>query len=276
VTDLDRHVNFEACFNFRDLGGYETADGARLRWNTLYRSDTLHRFTPSDAGTFRALGVRTVVDLRSQREIDDYGRIQVADGDFAWHNLPMLDDVKLAPAPRSDPVTDPTPPDPPPPPGERYYMILQEFRQSVARVFSILAAEDALPAVYHCTAGKDRTGIVSALILDSLGVPDETIARDYLLTDAGRERSSAWIEINEPQLAAFLAQIPPERRLARPENILAMLELVRSDHGSVRGLLNGFGVSNDQLDRMRKRLLEPRRGAQVSGSSGSGRPSGRG
>jgi protein-tyrosine phosphatase len=276
VTDLARHVNFEACFNFRDLGGYETTDGARLRWNTLYRSDTLHRFTASDAGTFRALGVRTVVDLRSQREIDDYGQIQIADGDFAWHNLPMLDNVKLAPAPRSDPMTDQTPPDLLPPPGERYYMILKQFSESIARVFSILAAQDALPAVYHCTAGKDRTGIVSALILDSLGVPDETIAEDYLLTDAGRDRSSAWIEVNEPELAAFLAQIPLERRMARPENILAMLELVRSDHGSVRRLLNSFGVSTDQLDRIRKGLLEPRRGDHVSGSSGSGPPPGRG
>jgi protein-tyrosine phosphatase len=251
VTDLTRHVSFEACFNFRDLGGYETADGPRLRWNTLYRSDTLHRFTAADTETFRSLGLRTVVDLRSQTEIDDYGRICIADGNFVWHNVPMLDNVKLAPAQR----TDPTPPELPPP-GEGYYLILKQFSASIAKIFSILAGDDALPAVYHCTAGKDRTGIVSALILESVGVADETIAADYLLTEAGRERSLAWITVNEPEFGALLAQVPPERRMVRPQNILAMLELVRSEHGSVRRFLNSFGVGDDQLDRIRDRLLE--------------------
>jgi protein-tyrosine phosphatase len=312
VTDLNRHVSFEACFNFRDLGGYETADGAHLRWNLLYRSDALHRFTTSDADTFRALGMRTVVDLRSQTEIDDYGRIRVVDASFVWHSVPMLDNVKLALPVGTDTVRPARPvgetvaatrgtsnpgtsnpgtsnpgtsnpgtsnpgtsnpgtsnpgtsnrgtsttatPTPPLPAGQGYYLILKQFSASVAQVFSILAADDAFPAVYHCTAGKDRTGIVSALILESLGVSDETIAEDYLLTELSRERSLAWITDNEPEFGALLRQIPPERRIVRPENILALLELIRSEHGSVRNLLHSIGVGDAQLRRIQERLVE--------------------
>ncbi len=257
MTGLARHVTFEACFNFRDLGGYETADGRRLRWNVLYRSDTLHRLTPSDAEMFRSLGLHTVMDLRSQREIDDYGAIRVDDGGFAWHNVPMLDNVRLAPPDPSPPGTPP--PEPPPEallPGAGYYMILTNFSESVAKVLAVLGTDGALPAVYHCTSGKDRTGIISALILDLLGVPEDVIADDYVLTEAARERSSAYIKANEPEFAALLAQIPPERRTTRRENILGMLERVRSEHDSVEQLLYSFGVTHEQLDHLRNQLLD--------------------
>ena len=95
MLDSSRHVWFEACFNFRDLGGYETADGRQVRWNTLYRSDTLHRLTAADGKNFSALGLRTVIDLRSKTEVEDFGRLGVATESLVWHNIPMLDDVKL-------------------------------------------------------------------------------------------------------------------------------------------------------------------------------------
>ena len=86
-----RHISFEACFNFRDLGGYPTEDGRKLRWKTLYRSDTLHRLTASDAEVFAALGVQTVIDLRSGNEVVDYGRLRAEAGDVAWYHRPILD-----------------------------------------------------------------------------------------------------------------------------------------------------------------------------------------
>ncbi len=203
-----RHVDFEACFNFRDLGGYPTVDERHLRWGTVYRSDTLHRLTVADVEVFRALGLRTVVDLRSSTEIDQYGRLGISEAGLTWHNVPMLDNLQLSPRDPSElvlPLEESSP-------GEGYVRIAEEFAPSVAETFRILAGEDALPAVFHCTSGKDRTGIVAALMLDVLGVPDETIASDYCLTEATQVRSTPWIEQHEPEFAAFLAQIPPERR----------------------------------------------------------------
>ena len=176
-----RHVRFEACFNFRDLGGYQTAGGHRVRWATLYRSDTLHRLTATDAEAFNALGLRTVIDLRSLTEIDQFGRLGVTREDLTWRSVPMLDNVRLALPDPSDPPVVPSRPDPATP-GEPYVRIAEEFAPSVAAVFGILAGEDALPAVFHCTSGKDRTGILAALVLEVLGVADEVIASDYVLT----------------------------------------------------------------------------------------------
>jgi protein-tyrosine phosphatase len=248
-----RHVEFEACFNFRDLGGYETADGRTVRWNVLYRSDTLHRFTASDLDTFNSLGLRTVIDLRSATEIDDYGRLEGADDELTWHHVPMLDKVKLAP--RDDQDSPPLVPTPMAP-GEGYVYIVETFGDSVASVFSLLAG-DALPAVFHCTAGKDRTGIVAAMLLDVLGVDDEIIASDYVLTELARPRTAAWIEENEPAFAAWMAQVPPEHRVVTHDMITGFLAGLRSKYGSPAEFLLEHGVTHDQLDTLRSRLLVP-------------------
>jgi protein-tyrosine phosphatase len=251
TTDASRHVVFDACFNFRDLGGYPTSHGGRVRWGTLYRSDTLHRFTDADAEIFRALGLRTVLDLRSRTEIDDHGRLdEVHDDHVAWHHVAMLDNVKLAPG---APGTETTPEILAP--GEGYLRIAEQFGASLARAFTILAADDALPAVFHCTSGKDRTGMVAALLLDLLGVEDRVIADDYVLTTAARARSTPWIEANEPQFAAFLAQIPPERRVISADTILGFLAGVRERYGSSRAFLVHVGVGDEELSTLRARLL---------------------
>jgi protein-tyrosine phosphatase len=256
MTDPQRHVEFEACFNFRDLGGYPTADGGQVRWGTLYRSDTLHRLTDADAEAFRALGLRTVIDLRSVTEVDDHGRLDPAHDHLAWHHVAMLDNLRLAPsAPGETPVPVPLPADDPTP-GEGYLGIAERFGVSLARVFELLAADDALPAVFHCTSGKDRTGIVAALTLDLLGVDDDVIADDYVLTAASRARSAPWIQANEPEFAAFLRQIPVERRVISGETILGFLELARAKYGSGRGLLVHLGVRDADLDALQVRLVE--------------------
>lgn len=260
MSSLDsRHVAFEACFNFRDLGGYETRDGGRIRWRTLYRSDALHRLTAADERAFAALGLRTVIDLRSRTEVEDYGRLQVGSDEIAWFGIPMLDDVRLRPRDPSEEAAAPPPADLPAPlpePGEGYAKILEDFGGAVARAVKLLAGEAALPAVFHCTSGKDRTGILAAVILDALGVPDETIAADYMLTGATWRRSLDWIAVNEPDFAAFLAELPAEVREVTPEKILGFLAKVRAAHGSIPELLARLGVTRSELDALRARLLE--------------------
>lgn len=254
MSEATRHVPFEACFNFRDLGGYRTADGRQIGARQIYRSDTLHRLTDADADTFRSLGIRTVVDLRSRTEVDDHGRIEIADADFVWHNVPMSAELKLAPRG----------PDQPPPdfanlsPGESYLLMTERYAESLGTVFSILTGRDALPAVFHCTSGKDRTGIVAALLLELLGVPDHTIISDYVLTEEANERSMLWIEAHEPDFAAYLNEIPYERRAPSPEKIAGFLERFRAQFGSAEEFLANIGVAPARLDDLRERLLADR------------------
>jgi protein-tyrosine phosphatase len=255
VLHASRHVEFEACFNFRDLGGYEARDGRHVRWNTLYRSDTLHRLTAADADTFGALGLRTVIDLRSQTEIDDHGRLAHHVDAVDWHNVAMLDNLKLAPPDPGDKVPESVTAPVDLAPGEGYVLITERYAEAIAQVYRLLSRDDAFPAVFHCTAGRDRTGIISAMTLDVLGVPDDVIADDYVLTEVARERTTAWIEANEPAFAAYMAQFPPERRVVRAETILGFLDGLRVKYGSVPGFLGGIGVGEDVLDGLRTRLL---------------------
>ena len=255
VSDLSlaRIVSFETCFNFRDLGGYDTADGRRVRWKTLYRADTLHRMTPGDRVAFEMLGLRTVIDLRSKTEIDDHGVLPTRLSEHRWQHVPMLDNVKLAPRAASEwPSEFPAALRP----AEGYLRIVEEFGAAIAEVVALLAEADALPAVFHCTAGKDRTGIVAAVILDVLGVTDETIAADYAVTEHTRARSTAGMETHEPDYAAFLAQIPADRRAATPEKMLDFLDGMRDNFGSVSRFLSDMGVTAEQFEVLRATLLE--------------------
>lgn len=250
-----RTVTFEACFNFRDLGGYPAARGGTVRWGRLFRADTLHRLTPADMARFQALGLRTVIDLRSATEIDEYGRLhEAASEDLDWHHVPMLDVVVLRPAEPGE-APDPAPASEALPPGESYVRMLGSG-DLMARAFELLTGDGRLPAVFHCTAGRDRTGMLAAMVLDLLGVPDEVIAEDYVLTNEGRARSNAWIEEHEPTFAAYLAQFPPERRVTRPEVILGFLDGVRAAHGSVEDLLRSQGIDRPALERLRSSLLD--------------------
>ena len=244
-----RLVPFEACFNFRDLGGYSTIDGRRIRQGVLYRADSLHRLTDADVRAFHELGLRAVIDLRSAAEIDDFGRFRWAvDERPTWHHVPMIDEVLLRVGAGSPPPASTQSP------ADAYGNIVAGGT-SVARVFGLLATADQLPAVFHCTSGKDRTGIIAAMVLDLLGVPDSVIAVDYAITNETRRRSTAWIEENEPAFAAFLALIPEARRHVDPQHILGFLDQLRDRHGSIEGFLVGVGVHPDALADLRTRLL---------------------
>jgi protein-tyrosine phosphatase len=127
-------------------------------------------------------------------------------------------------------------------------------RAAIARVVTVLAGAPGA-AVYHCAAGKDRTGVVSAVLLGLLGVPDEVIVQDYVAT---RERLDAIVErlMATEGYRAMLAALPPDTLHAEPETMAAFLESVRARHGSMEGYARAAGVDQGTLDRLAVRLLE--------------------
>ncbi len=245
VLGEDRHVTFEACFNFRDLGGYETIEGRKFRRGAVYRSDALHRLTDADLELAFGLGLRTVIDLRSAAEIDKHGRFPHAA--VAFHHLPFFEED----APPLKPLE---PHDPEPPPGVDYFAIATSARGSIAAAFRVIAEAD-YAVVFHCAAGKDRTGILAALVLASLGVPDESIAADYHLSERALEPSVAWAEANSPEMAAELTALPPWALRAPKPVMQAFLDLLRDRHGSIDDYLADAGVAPPVLDALRGRVL---------------------
>jgi protein-tyrosine phosphatase len=213
----DRLVPFEAIFNFRDVGGYETVAGHRVRSGVVFRSGPLHRLTPGDLHRVSELGVRTVIDLRSTGEIAEWGRFPPTAG-VTFHHLPF------------------------------------SARGTLAAVLRTIAEDDEA-IVFHCGSGKDRTGVVTALLLSTLGVPDHVIGADYQLSELALAPSIAWAEANDTAMAAAITSLPAWKRQSSPDTMRLFLDLLREQHGSVAGYLEDAGVEPTVVDALRARLL---------------------
>src|ERR1700694_539310 len=174
-----RHLNLAGASNFRDLGGYPAGDGRTVRWRQIFRSNHLGHLTEADIELLRPLRLRSAFDFRGTEE-----RAAAMRGieEVAVHSLPieptvvaalrarLANGVALSSADALDVMRD------------SYRSYVRHNTASFRALFAHLL-EDRAPLVIHCTAGKDRTGFACALILHALGVPDELIAEDYLLTN---------------------------------------------------------------------------------------------
>lgn len=224
------HIDLEGTVNTRDLGGWPIRDGQVTRLGRVWRSDAFTRVTPTDRDALASHGVRTVIDLRTTAERLDEPHPLADDARFAVVHVDLFAPV-LAAFMRGEVSDDPFDL------ATHYRASFALSRDAYAKVFeSITTAldSDGGPVVVHCTAGKDRTGLVTALLLRGAGVDDAVIARDYALT---AER----IAPLRPRLLAdgIAKGIPAdlyERMLeARPETLLAVLReadeaLVASAH----------------------------------------------
>jgi protein tyrosine/serine phosphatase len=243
--DPARIVEFEGCLNFRDLGGVSRPDGQRIRCGVIYRSDALHRLTGRDIERLRdELRIGHVIDLRSTPEVELAGRGPLGDEPIAFHHLPLYDGSMSGPAAHAFDLTL----------AERYFALLEIGKPAVSAVLRTLAGASA-PAVFHCAAGKDRTGLVAALLLGLLGVSDEGIAADYALT---RENLGAIVERLQALegYQTVLEALPPDTMHAEPGTMLALLAQIRDHYGEIRGYAASAGVSNADLARLESRLLE--------------------
>jgi protein-tyrosine phosphatase len=248
-SDPRRLVRLDAVHNFRDMGGYPTTDGRTTRWGRLFRADGLYRLTGDDLDTVRELGLRTVVDLRTQEELDERGTFPVADHPVMFHHVPIITNTWV--------FEDSQGEDDPAAFLERAYLsMLEEGEQRLAEAMLKLAEPDALPAVFHCAAGKDRTGMLAMLVLGSLDVLDEYIIADYSLTEAGMVRMREWAQREHPEIYQRIASGPAIFSAAVPEAMRRMLAHVRASHGSVLGFVTALGVSAEAIERLRAELLD--------------------
>jgi protein-tyrosine phosphatase len=264
ALETPRVLALEAAYNFRDLGGYHTADGRVTKWRTLFRADGLHRLTDADLRVMRDIGLRTVIDLRTENELVERGRFPLDSHPVGYHHVSLMDviwDPGQAPVEASGaPVADFL--------LERYVEMIDGAGRRIGDIFAILAEPDALPAVFHCAAGKDRTGILAALLLSSLGVADADVVTDYALTGEAVPRMlAAWKAAEakqaRPDSAAAVAAPPAAFLAAEPDAMARLLALIRAVHGSIRAYLRTLGVSGAVLADLESALLEPRATSQA-------------
>lgn len=220
-----RNLDVPGCVNLRDVGGCTTRRGEVLATGRLFRGAEPPAAPEPAAGLVRAMGIRRIVDLRMDDEVDQAGA-PAFPAECEWIRLPLFYAVQPNwpnPVDRSPPTT-----------AARYLEMAEAGARTIARVVKVLGDVRAKPTLIHCLAGRDRTGIVVACLLDLLDVPDETIAADYALSEV----------VNDA-----------EGRNAHPDNILLLLRLIRGRFGSVREMLLGAGASAAGIERLRDELI---------------------
>jgi protein-tyrosine phosphatase len=252
----ERRVRFEQVTNFRDLGGYPTMDGKRTRWGRVFRSDALHRLTDRDIALYQSLGLRAVYDLRHDAERERYPN------PFPSVSLSLLANVAVGgtrqEAPRADSLASTPPQDAID--GERvlrdaYVGMLADVGPLFGRLLTGLADADGLPAVFHCTGGKDRTGMSAALLLELLGVPRSMVLDDYELTSQFRRREHQ-METYENLLAIGMSAEAAGAVLGTPRWVMDdALSVLDNEYGGVeRYLADQAGMPAATIDELRDRL----------------------
>lgn len=240
-TQPTRHLPIVGTYNIRDLGGY-AADGGQTRWRALFRADSLHRIDAEGVATLVEHGVRTIVDLRQPSELEHQPNPLAAHPGVRYHNVSLFDAVV-------------------PPPGsadvllEMYKLALANRGAALNAILTAIAEAQDGAVLFHCTAGKDRTGIVAALLLSVAGVDRDTIGRDYAVTAqmiapmvdeliAGAKARGADVESFRPMLAS------------NPETMAAFLAHLAEVHGGVAAYLDSIGVDALTQRKLRARLVE--------------------
>jgi len=260
-----RVLPLEGGRNFRDLGGYETGDGRRVKWGRVYRSGVMQGLTDADYDYLSGLGIQVVCDLRTAEERRaEPTKWRAGEIDYQTFSDPEeeadanpLVQVFSDPDVTSEMVTAMM--------TELYSGILEQQAPAYTAMFDELANGD-LPLAFNCSAGKDRAGVGAALILTALGVPRETVVDDYALSEQVVDYSAEFElgneEIDPESPYAFLAQLPPElvAPLMRsdPAYIAAVFEEIEAEHGSAIAFIQAeLGVEDAELAQIRERLLEP-------------------
>lgn len=269
VTVAERRLPLDGPDNFRDLGGYETGDGRRVRWNRLYRSNDLSGLTGEDLQYLAGVGINLICDFRSERE-----RTEAPDREFLpagapqvhpeydppeWLNL-TVEQTGLDPQVVREQIQS----------GtisavamrrvmrRAYRSFVTDYSDQWAELFRKIAVDTNLPTVVHCTAGKDRTGFASALILLALGVPEKTVFEDYMLTNQYRRNFYAFV-LRWVSLYSFFRTDPDDLiplLEARPEYLRESLDAIRENYGTVEAYLDdALDVTPTMMEQIRANLL---------------------
>ena len=236
-----RHLPIAGTYNVRDLGGYPAASG-QTQWRRMLRADALHRLDAEGIEAMLETGVTTVIDLRHGDELTHQPNPFDGHSDVAYHNVSLLEGLAPSLMSEGDLLL------------ELYMLALTQSQSALAQKLQIIADAPPGAVLFHCTAGKDRTGIVAALLLGVAGVEAGLIVEDYALT-AGY-LAPIMAEITAGAVARGADPVGFQRLLAsEPQTMVATLAFIHAEYGSVAAYLDRIGLKPATVDRLRNRLV---------------------
>lgn len=259
LTTAERSLPLKNAVNFRDLGGYGTEDGRFVKWGHIYRAGNLHRLSAADQEYLQHLDLKLVCDLRSARASRQRPDRFLPDLANKRHHLPMRNPSRLfglqaigaalfRPSALNRLMV------------KGYIKLVIEGNTAViATTLSQLAHPDNLPCLIHCAAGKDRTGIVIALLLALLGVSEATIIADYSLSNAYYDDFASAIEPNIRPFTrwGFSSHSLYPLHIAHPQTLQDTFAYIREEYGSILGYLSGrVGLESKTISQIQANLLE--------------------
>ncbi len=250
ISQPQRHIPLDGARNVRDLGGYRTRGSGTTRWGRVYRADGLSNLTDRDVGRFDSLGIATVFDLRSDAERAARPN-RVAS--VPWCVMTPVEEAGVSPVDRTA-LQD-----------KRsaelhlrqiYSNLIAHSGLMFATMISEMSRPGGLPVLFHCHAGKDRTGVAAALLLSLVGVPREAVLDDYELTEVyrrpGRKHESA-----ESMIASGIGEAAAIGMIGAPRWALeATLDQVDRLGGAEAYLLDTGGIDTDAITRLRRELVQ--------------------
>jgi protein-tyrosine phosphatase len=247
--------------NFRDIGGHPTTDGRRIKRERIFRSGELSHLTDADLAHLRKLNFSCVADLRSLGE-GEVHRSRWPEGmDTKLHRANISMDMKLNGRPLTDVLKD----DPTPTGAGRVmsesFRLIPDMCGPALKQISDQLAHDNRPVLFHCTNGRDRTGVISALLLYMLDANRESIVQDFITTN---ERINVE-QVIENSIVTFRQALGIEVSratmelctLVSPGYIDVIFQFLEEKYGAVNGFLHTFGIDDALIQKLRQRLLEP-------------------
>jgi len=258
--EKNRRIAFSGAHNFRDLGGYATTDGKTVRWGVLYRSDSLHSLTNADLKHLIELGLYRVIDFRADFERESEPDRLPANSNLQVVELPIFDDNSQLGQELRQRIMDGNLD------GIDAEALLTDANiqfatsftpQYIAFVQEVLEAEGR-PVLFHCTAGKDRTGFAAAILLRILGVPQDVVMQDYMLSKSyaleARSRDIFILRLTRGEAAAKIVE-----GLSGVEMVYlqAAFDALEAEYGSFDAYVRqGLGLRDADITALRAALLE--------------------
>jgi protein-tyrosine phosphatase len=251
MTDsYSRNIEFEAVFNFRDLGGYQAEGGRMVAWRRLFRSAELLHMTKGDTARLKEeIGLASVLNLQHPNQTQQQQELELLNAaGIHYFNVPFRTAMERQQEFEQYQHFSNM--------GEVYLQRISrpEYGRSIVKALEIIARPENQPLVFHCSAGKDRSGILAAMVLSALGVDDGDIIEDYVLTSPYMKiMYERWA--NDPATTEDFFTLPDYTWESSIESMALFLSSVKKEYGSARGYLEAQGAEVSLFEQLENALL---------------------